>query len=78
MVGLLTKREYVPFWCNQNGIRSRVDDRDRRGLRLFGETHRPRLSIVVCNETAERVVDGLRIVPWRQFFRELWAGEIVS
>jgi hypothetical protein len=55
-----------------------VDDRDRRGLRLFGETHRPRLSIVVCNETAERVVDGLRIVPCRQFFRELWAGEIVS
>lgn len=57
---------------------SRVDDRDLRGLRLFGETHRPRLAIVVCNETAERVVDGIRIVPWRQFFRELWAGGIVS
>lgn len=57
---------------------SRVDDRDLRGLRLFGETHRPRLAIVVCNETAERVVDGIRIVPWRQFFRDLWAGEIVS
>lgn len=57
---------------------SRVDDRDLRGLRLFGETHRPRLAIVVCNEAAERVVDGIRIVPWRQFFRELWAGEILS
>lgn len=57
---------------------SRVDDRDLRGLRLFGETHRPRLAIVVCNEAAERVVDGIRIVPWRQFFRELWTGEIVS
>jgi predicted AAA+ superfamily ATPase len=57
---------------------SRVDDRDLRSLRLFGETHRPRLSIVVCNETVERVVDGIRIVPWRQFFRELWAGEILS
>jgi predicted AAA+ superfamily ATPase len=57
---------------------SRVDDRDLRGLRLFGETHRPRMSIVVCNEAAERVVDGIRIVPWRQFFRELWAGEILS
>jgi len=57
---------------------SRVDDRDLRGLRLFGETHRPRLAIVVCNETVERVVDGIRIVPWRQFFRELWAGEILS
>jgi len=57
---------------------SRVDDRDLRGLRLFGETHRPRLAIVVCNETVERVVDGIRIVPWRQFFRDLWAGRIVS
>ena len=57
---------------------SRVDDRDMRGLRLFGETHRPRMSIVVCNEAAERVVDGIRIIPWRIFFRELWAGEIVS
>jgi len=57
---------------------SRVDDRDLRGLRLFGETHRPRLAIVVCNETVERVVDGIRIVPWRQFFRELWAGRILS
>lgn len=57
---------------------SRVDDRDLRGLRLFGETHRPRLAIVVCNETVERVVDGIRIVPWRQFFRELWDGEILS
>ena len=78
MVGLLTKREYVPFWCNQNGIRSRVDDRYLRGLRLFGETHCPRLAIVVCNEAAERVVDGIRIVPWRQFFLELWAGRILS
>jgi uncharacterized protein len=57
---------------------SRVDDRDMRGLRLFGETHRPRMSIVVCNEASERVVDGIRIIPWRIFFRELWAGEIVS
>jgi len=57
---------------------SRVDDRDLRSLRLFGETHRPRLSIVVCNEQAERIVDGIRIVPWRSFFRELWEGRIVA
>ena len=57
---------------------SRVDDRDLRSLRLFGETHRPRSSIVVCNESAERVVDGIRVVPWRSFFQELWEGRIVS
>jgi len=57
---------------------SRVDDRDLRSLRLFGETHRPRSSIVVCNESAERVVDGIRVVPWRSFFQELWEGRIIS
>ena len=57
---------------------SRVDDRDLRSLRLFGETHRPRSSIVVCNESAERVVDGIRIIPWRSFFQELWEGRIIS
>jgi len=57
---------------------SRVDDRDLRSLRLFGETHRPRLSIVVCNEQAERIVDGIRIIPWRSFFQELWEGRIIS
>ncbi|MFZ4733575.1 MAG: ATP-binding protein [Pirellulales bacterium] len=57
---------------------SRVDDRDLRSLRLFGETHRPRSSLMVCNEAAERVVDGIRIVPWRSFFQELWEGRIIS
>jgi hypothetical protein len=33
---------------------------------------------VVCNETAERVVDSIRIVRWRQFFLELWVGRIPS
>jgi predicted AAA+ superfamily ATPase len=57
---------------------SRVDDRDLRSLRLFGETHRPRSSLMVCNEAAERVVDGIRVVPWRSFFQELWEGRIIS
>jgi hypothetical protein len=33
---------------------------------------------VVCNESAERVVDGIRVVPWRSFFQELWEGRIIS
>lgn len=57
---------------------SRVDDRDLRSLRAFGETHRPRSSLVVCNEPAERVVDGIRIVPWRRFFRDLWEGKVIA
>lgn len=57
---------------------SRVDGRDLRSLRLFTEAHRPRLAMLVCNEPEERVVDGLRIVPWRRFLEELWEGGIVS
>jgi len=57
---------------------SRVDDRDLRSLVAFAEIHRPRLSIVVSNESAERVVRGIRILPWRAFFEELWGGAIIG
>jgi hypothetical protein len=57
---------------------SRVDDRALRSLRAFGETHRPRSSLVVYSVPAERVVDGIRIVPWERLFRELWEGRIIA
>jgi len=57
---------------------SRVDDRDLRSLALFRETHRPRLAVVVSHEPEERVVAGVRILPWRLFFEELWNGRIMG
>jgi predicted AAA+ superfamily ATPase len=57
---------------------ARVDDRDLRPLALFREAHRPRLSIVVCNEPEERVVGAVRILPWQRFFDELWSGRIMG
>jgi predicted AAA+ superfamily ATPase len=57
---------------------SRIDDRDLRSLLLFGETHAPRLSILVSNEPEERVVRGVHVMPWRRFFEELWAGHIIG
>ena len=56
---------------------SRVDNSDLRPLAAFVTEHRPRLAVVVCNEAAERVVDGIRILPWRAFLAALWAGGIV-
>jgi len=50
----------------------------RRSLLLFGETHAPRLSILVSNEAEERVVRGVRVMPWRRFFQELWDGRIIG
>ena len=50
---------------------SRVDERDLRSLRMFGETDRPRSSIVVCNEQTVCLVYGIRIAPWKVLFREV-------
>ncbi len=56
----------------------RIERRDLRGLQAFSEEHSPRLSIVVCAESEERIHDGVHIKPWRRFLRDLWSGEIIS
>ncbi len=57
---------------------SRVDSRALRPLRVFIEEYSPRRAIVVCTEQRERIVDQIRIMPWRVFLQALWAGEIIS
>lgn len=56
---------------------SRVDNTELRGLRAFVRDHSPRRALVVCNEGARRISDGIEIVPWREFLGELWAWEII-
>ncbi|MCU0275693.1 MAG: ATP-binding protein [Acidobacteria bacterium] len=55
-----------------------VDTSLLRGLKAFAEEFNPRLSILVGNERHERLVGSIRIMPWRCFLEELWAGKIVS
>lgn len=55
----------------------RVDNGELRPLAAFVAEHKPRLAVVVCNEGAERIVAGIRIMPWRKFLTALWAGEIM-
>lgn len=57
---------------------SRVDDRDLRASLLFAETHRPRLSIVVANEPVRRTVRGILILPWQEFFQDLWEDRVMA
>lgn len=54
----------------------RVDSRHLRPLRAFIEEHAPRAAFVVSNEPVERLVAGIRIVPWRDFLKNLWSGKI--
>jgi hypothetical protein len=55
-----------------------VDARDLRPIRAFVEEHAPRAAYVVCNEPFERVADGIRITPWRDFLGRLWASQVVG
>jgi predicted AAA+ superfamily ATPase len=57
---------------------SRLDRSDLRGLAAFAEQNHPRLALLVCTEKTERLVDGIRIVPWKLFLDRLWSGEIFN
>ncbi|MBN1672575.1 MAG: DUF4143 domain-containing protein [Kiritimatiellae bacterium] len=57
---------------------ARVDNRDCRALRVFLMEQKPKKAIVVCGEREERVVDGIRIVPWQSFLRQLWGGQLLA
>jgi predicted AAA+ superfamily ATPase len=51
---------------------SRVADRDLHALRAFSDEFKPRHTLVVCNEPAERLVGKIRITPWKVFLQRLW------
>jgi predicted AAA+ superfamily ATPase len=57
---------------------AQVDSGDTRGLRAFIQEHRPRKAILVCNEQAPRVSEGIAILPWREFLHMLWDGSVIS
>lgn len=54
-----------------------VGSRDLNSLKSFVEEFRPRAAFLVCQETRERAVGELRVVPWRLFLERLWAGEVI-
>ena len=57
---------------------SRVDPSELRSLRAFVADHHPRHAILVCNERAPRRVEGIEVLPWREFLARLWGGRILS
>jgi len=57
---------------------SRIDGRDLRGLAGFADSHKPRAAMLVCTEPEPRIIDGVRIVPWKVFLDELWHGTIIK
>ena len=45
-----------------------------RGLRALAEEGIFQRLILVCREEAFRRVDGIEVVPWRDFLGNLWRG----
>ncbi len=56
---------------------SRVDNSALRSIKAFTEACSPRRAIVVCNEPRPRLHEGITLLPWREFLKRLWAGEIL-
>lgn len=48
-----------------------------KGLKAFKEEFNPRRSIIVCNEKQERNINGIEVIPWRDFLAMLWGGELL-
>ncbi len=59
--------------------KSRVSERDYRGLRALGEEIRLKRKLVVCMEKAvRRTDDGTEIQPVQRFLQDLWEGKILD
>ena len=52
-----------------------VSHRDLRGLRAIREENRLSHYVLVSLEPMARRVDGIDILPWREFLTRLWGGE---
>jgi predicted AAA+ superfamily ATPase len=55
-----------------------VQPRHLKGLKSFAEEYSVKQLILVCHEPLPRISDGIRILPWKHFLEELWAGDIVT
>ena len=55
-----------------------VTSRDLNGIRRLAVETPLRRQIVVCREPAPRIVDGIRILPIRDFLGSLWEGELLA
>ena len=49
---------------------------DLKGLRAIGDEGTFRHRILVTDEPRPREVDGMSILPWREFINRLWAGNL--
>jgi predicted AAA+ superfamily ATPase len=57
---------------------SRIDKVDLRPMKAFIQEYRPKKAFIVCNERHPRVHEEIHILPWRDFLKMLWNGDVIS
>lgn len=57
---------------------SMVTPRHLKGLKSFAEEYKVKRSIIVSTDLYPRQIDNILILPWKEFLRMLWAGEIIG
>lgn len=90
-LGYLNRREQLCYWRTKNGFEvdfvvgnqvaievkssRRVSDQDLRSLKALREEKKVKQYLVVCQEPAVRISDGIKIMPVNEFLKVLWSGE---
>ncbi len=59
-------------------VKNRIRSGDLRAMKAFKEEFRPRRSIIVSMEPANRVVDGIEVLNYEHFLDELHQGRVLS
>ena len=55
--------------------KEKVGARDLRGLRALPEEAKLRRFVCISLDSRPRTIDGIEILPWRDFLDALWDGE---
>ena len=53
-----------------------IDARDLGGIRALKEESLLKHYVVACLVPRPLVIDGIRVLPWRDFLDALWAGKL--
>lgn len=55
-----------------------VQLRHLKGLKAFADEYSVKQQIVVSNDPYPRQINDIKVLPWIEFIRQLWAGEIIK
>ncbi len=51
--------------------------RHLKGLKAFSEEYNVNKLIVISRDSQPRLINNILILPWKEFLKQLWAGEII-